>query len=94
MGEMSFRRYKRELYNRRKANLLHLKARMVESEIVEIFLYGAATTTLIKGHCNKFRAAYDRMLLRILGGWCNSPNNPVISYNGRNEHAAGDQNDT
>ena len=35
--------YKRELYDRPKASLLPLKARMVRSEVVEALLYGCAT---------------------------------------------------
>ena len=44
---MSFRRYTRKLYGRPKASLLHLKARMVESEVVEALLYGCVTCILL-----------------------------------------------
>ena len=44
-GWMGFKRYKRELYDRPKASLLPLKARMVRSEVVEALLYGCATWT-------------------------------------------------
>ena len=44
-GWMGFKRYKRELYDRPKASLLPLKARMVRSEVVEAFLYECATWT-------------------------------------------------
>ena len=44
-GWMGFKRYKRELYDRPKASLLPLKARMVRSEIIEALLYGCATWT-------------------------------------------------
>ena len=37
-GWRSFKRYKRELYDRPKASLLTLKARMVRSEVVEALL--------------------------------------------------------
>ena len=47
-----FRRYTRELYGRLKANLLHLKAWMVKSEVVEALLYGCATLTPRKSHYN------------------------------------------
>ena len=39
-GWMSFKRYKRELYDRLQESLLPLKARMVRSEVVEALLYG------------------------------------------------------
>ena len=42
-GWMSFKRYTRELYDRPKASLLPLKARMVRSAVVEALLYGCAT---------------------------------------------------
>ena len=54
---MSFRRYKRELYNHQKVNLLHLKAMMVKSVVVEALLYGCATWTPLKGHLQQ--APYD-----------------------------------
>ena len=38
-GWVSFRRYRRELYDRLNVNLLHLKARMVKLEVVEALLY-------------------------------------------------------
>ena len=64
---MSFKCYIRELYDRPKASLLPLKAQMVISEAVEALLYGCATWTPLKGHCNKLRTTYHMMLLRILG---------------------------
>ena len=42
-GWMGLKRYKRELYDRPKASLLPIKARMVRSEVVETLLYGCAT---------------------------------------------------
>ena len=39
-GWMSFKRYTRELYDRPKASLLPLKARILGSEVVEALLYG------------------------------------------------------
>ena len=42
---MGFKRYKRELYDRPKASLLPLQARMVRSEVAEALLYGCATWT-------------------------------------------------
>ena len=42
VGWMSFKRYKRELYDRPNASLLPLKARMVRSEVVEALLYRCA----------------------------------------------------
>ena len=42
-GWIGFKRYKRELYDRRKESLLPLKARMVRSGVVEVLLYGCAT---------------------------------------------------
>ena len=76
---MGFKRFKRELYDRPKASLLPLKARMVRSEVVETLLYGCATWTPLKGHYAKFRTTHHRMLLRILG--CKSPNMlRILSY--------------
>ena len=49
-GWMGFMRYKRELYDRPKASLLPLKARMVRSEVVEALLYGRVTRTSLKCH--------------------------------------------
>ena len=80
-GWMGFKRYKRELYDRPKASLLPLKARMVRSEVVEALLYGCATWTPLKGHYAKLRTTHHRMLLRILGAWCKSPNKRILSYN-------------
>ena len=78
-GWMGFMRYNRELYDRPKASLLPLKARMVRSEVVEDLLYGCATWTPLKGHYAKLRTTHHRMLLRILGVWCNSPNKRILS---------------
>ena len=79
-GWMSFKRYKRELYDRPKASLLPLKARMVKAGVVEALLYGCATWTPLKGHYAKLRTTHHRMLLRILGAWCKSPNKRILSY--------------
>ena len=79
-GWMSFKRYKREPYDRPKASLLPLKARMVRSEVVEALLYGCATWTPLKGHYAKLRTTHHRMLLRVLGVWCKSPNKRILSY--------------
>ncbi|CAM9498388.1 unnamed protein product, partial [Ascophyllum nodosum] len=79
-GWMGFKRYKRELYDRPKASLLPLKARMVRSEVVEALLYGCVTWTPLKCHYAKLRARDHRMLLRILGAWCKSPNKRILSY--------------
>ena len=63
---MGFKRYKRELYDRPKASLLPLKARMVRSEVVEeALLYGCVTWTPLKCHYAKVRTTHHRMLLRI-----------------------------
>ena len=81
-GGMGFKRYKRELYDRTKASLLPLEARMVRAEVVEALLYGYATWTPLKGHYAKLRTTHHRMLLRILGAWCKSPNKRILSYEG------------
>ena len=62
-GRMSFKYSKRELYGRPKASLLPLKARVVRSEVVEAFLYGCATWTLLKVHYTKLGTTHHRMLL-------------------------------
>ena len=80
-GWMGFMRYKREMYGRPKASLLPLKSRMVRSEVVEALLYGCATWTPLTGHYAKLRTTHYRMLLRILGAWCKSPNKRILSYN-------------
>ena len=79
-GRMSFKPYTRELYERPKASLLPLKARMVRSEVAEALLYGCATWTPLKGHYTKLRAIHHRMLLPILGAWCRSLNKRILSY--------------
>ena len=79
-GWMGFKRYKRELYDRPKASLLPLKARMVRSEVVEDLLYECMTWTPLKCHYAKLRTTHHRMLLRILGAWCKSPNKRILSY--------------
>ena len=79
-GWMSFERYTRELYDRPKASLLHLKARIVKYEVVEALLYECATCAPLKVHYNKLSTAHHSMLLRILGTWCKSPNNRILSY--------------
>ena len=75
-GWMGFKRYKRELYGRPKASLLP----MVRYEVVEALLYRCATWTPLKGHYAKLRTTHHRMLLRILGAWCKSPNKRILSY--------------
>ena len=79
-GWMGSKRYKRELYDRPKASLLPLKARMVRSEVVEALLYGCTTWTPLKGHYAKLRTTHHRMFLRALGSWCKSPNMRILSY--------------
>ena len=79
-GWMGFKRYKRELYALPKASLLPLKARMVRSEVVEALLYGCVTWIPLKCHYAKLRTTHHRMLLRILGAWCKSPNKRILSY--------------
>ena len=79
---MGFKRYTRELYDRSKASLQPLKAQMVRSEVVEALLYKCATWTRLKGHYTKLRTTHHRMLLRILGAWCKSPNKRILSYKG------------
>ena len=59
-GWMSFKRHKRELYDRPKPSLLPLKARMVRSKVVEARLYGCATWTPVKGHYAKLRTTHHR----------------------------------
>ena len=56
------------------------QARMVRSEVVEALLYGCAIWTPLKGHYAKLRTTHHRMLLRILGAWCKSPNKRILSY--------------
>ena len=34
----------------------------------------------LKGHYTKLRTTHHRMLLRILGAWCKSPNKRILSY--------------
>ena len=34
----------------------------------------------LKCHYAKFRTIHHRMLLRILGAWCKSPNKHILSY--------------
>ena len=34
----------------------------------------------VKGHYTKLRTTHHRMLLRILGAWCKSPNKRILSY--------------
>ena len=77
---MSFKRYARELYDCPKTSLLLPKAQMVRSDVVEALLYGCVTWTPLKGHYTKLRTTHHRMLLRILGAWCTSPNNCILSY--------------
>ena len=57
-----------------------LKARMVRYEGVEALLYGCATWTPLKDHNTKLPTTHYRMLLRILGAWCKSPNKHILSY--------------
>ena len=79
-GWMGLKRYTQELYDRPKASLLPLKARMVRSEVVETLLYGYATRTPLKGHYTKLHTTHHRMLLRILRAWCKSPDKRILSY--------------
>ena len=69
-----------ELYDRPKASLLPLKARMVRSEVVEALLHRCATWTPLKVHYTKLRTTHHRMLLRILGARCKSPNKRILSF--------------
>ena len=82
--DMSFRRYTRKLYHRPKANLLHLKARLVTSEVAEALFYkDARRGHPLKGHYNivvKLRTTHHyRKLLRILGAWCKLADNHILS---------------
>ena len=77
---MSFRRYKRELYDCPKASLLPLKAQIVTSEVLETLLYGCATWTPLKGHYTMLHTTHSRMLLQIPRVWCKSPNKCILSY--------------
>ena len=61
-------------------SLLPLKARMVRFEVVEAFLYGCVTWTPLKGHYTEVLTTHHRMLLRVLGAWCKSPNKLILSY--------------
>ena len=79
-GWMGFKRYKRELYDRSKASLLPLKARMVSPVVVEALLSGCVTWTSLKCLYAKLRTKHHRMLLRILGAWCKWPNKRILSY--------------
>ena len=79
-GWMGFKRYKRELYDRSKARLLPLKARMVRSVVVEALLSGCVTWTSLKFYYAKLRTTHHRMLLLILGAWCKWPNKRILSY--------------
>ena len=49
---MDFRRYTRELYDRPKASLLHLKTQMGKYKVVEALLNGCTTWTPLKGPYN------------------------------------------
>ena len=51
------------------------------SEVVKALLYGCATWSPLKGHYTMLRTTHHRMLLRILGAWCKSPNKRILSYN-------------
>ena len=77
---MSFKCCTRELYDHPKVSLLPLKARVVRPEVIEDLLYRCATWTPLKGHYTKLRKTHHRMLLRILGAWCKSPNKRTLSY--------------
>ena len=79
-GWMGFKRYKREMYDRLKAGLLPLKARTVRSEVVKALLYGCATWTPLKRPYAELRTTHHRMLLRIQGVWCKSPNKRIFLY--------------
>ena len=79
-GWMSFKRFKRKLYDHPKESLLPLKAWIVRSEVVEALLYGCASWTPMKGHYIKLGTTHHRMLPRILGPWCKSPNKRILSY--------------
>ena len=66
-GWMSFGRYTRELYDRPKAFLLHLRARMMKSKVVEVFSHtDARYGPPLENHYNKLRTTHHRMLLQIL----------------------------
>ena len=70
-GWMDFKSYTRELYDRPKASLQPLKARMVGSEVVEALLYGCTTWIPLKGHYTKLRttpqdvASNSRSLVQV-----------------------------
>ena len=70
-GWISFMCYTLEPRGQPKASLLHVKIRIVKSEVVETLLYQYTTWTPLKGHyTNNLSTAYHRMLLRTLGAWC------------------------
>ena len=53
---------------------------MLRSEVVEALIYGCVTWTPLKDHYTNLRRTHHRMLLRILGAWCTSPNKRILSY--------------
>ena len=56
-------------------------ARMAKSEVVEALYYmDARHGSPLNGHDSQLRTTHQRMSLRILGAWCKSPNNCIISY--------------
>ena len=79
-GWMSFRRYTQKLYDRPKESMLHLKTRMMKSEVVDALLYRCVEWILLEGHYDKLGTAHHRMLLRTLGAWCKSSNYRILSY--------------
>ena len=78
---MSFRGYTWKLYDRPMVGLQHLKALMVQAEVIEALPYEFATWSPLKGHYNMLRTAHYRMMLQILGAWYKSPNNRILFCN-------------
>ena len=94
-GWMSFRRYARNLYDRPKARLLRLKARLVKSKVGsrDFPRYGCTTETHLKGHYWYIKINYH---VRHTTGSAfalnfqrlyKSPNNRIFSY--KDVHRAG-----
>ena len=64
-GWMSFKRYTWELYDRPRASLLHLKARVLKSTVVDALPYGCATLQQAPSNTSQDDASNPKSMAQV-----------------------------
>ena len=76
---LCFRRYRRQLYDRKSAPL-ELKLRMLKAEVIEVLLYGCGTWTLRDKQYDSLRSVHSKLLLRCIGFHKSKRTDHPLSY--------------